>query len=176
MQEIADEITRKLRKDRHEKEGEEDFSVQTPTQVFAAVTTILDVIKIVVGGIAAISLLIGVIGVANTMFTSVLERTKEIGVMKAIGARRRNILAIFLIESSFLGLVGGILGAIIGISIAFLAAHFANTALGSSLLLVTISWHLTLSSVALALILGIIAGTVPAMQASRLHPVEALRK
>ncbi|MDO8460332.1 MAG: ABC transporter permease, partial [Nanoarchaeota archaeon] len=106
VESVAEEIKHKLRKDRNEKEGEEDFQVQTPVQALQTVNTILSVIKIVITGIAAISLLIGGIGIANTMFTSVLERTKEIGVMKAIGAKNSDILYIFLIESGLLGLVG----------------------------------------------------------------------
>src|SRR3989344_2720807 len=133
IEQVAQDIERKFRKDRNQKEGEEDFSVQTPVQALSSVRTILTVINIVVTGIAAIALLVGGIGITNTMFTSVLERTKEIGVMKAIGAQNKNILTIFLIESALLGLVGGLVGAAIGLSLALGTASIANSALGEEI-------------------------------------------
>jgi len=115
IEEIGEEIERKLRGDRNEKEGEETFSVETPLESLEVVSTILGIINIIVVGIAAISLFVGGIGIANTMYTSVVERTREIGIMKAIGARNKEILSIFLIESGLLGLVGGIAGALVGL-------------------------------------------------------------
>lgn len=176
INQVAGKIKEKLRKDRNEKAGEEDFSVQTPAQLLSSVTTILNIINIIVSGIAAISLIIGGIGIANTMYTSVLERTKEIGTMKAIGARNQDILVIFLIESGLLGLVGGIIGASLGMGFAFLASFGANSAFGQNILQVTISWGLLLGSLAFSFILGIAAGTLPAFQASTLNPTEALRR
>lgn len=173
---IAEEITRKLRKDRHQKESEEDFSVQTPSAVIATVTTILDAVNIVVSGIAAIALLIGAIGVSNTMFTSVLERRKEIGVMKAVGARNKDILSLFILESGLLGLLGGVLGALVGVAIALGSASAANAALGTTLLRASFSFQLIAGAVLFTFLLGIIAGLIPAWQASRLPPVEALRR
>ena len=175
-EEVANQIIRKLRDDRNQKIGEEDFSVQTPIQSLQAVNTILIIINIVVVGIAAISLFVGAIGIANTMYTSVLERSKEIGIMKSIGARNRDILLIFLIESGLLGLVGGIVGAILGISLAFIASNAASAALGFDILKVKISYTLLFASVLLSFLIGALSGTAPAIQASRLKPVEALRK
>ena len=137
--------------------------------------TILDVINIVVAGIAAIALLIGAIGVSNTMFTSVLERRKEIGVMKALGALNKDILFLFLIESGLLGLIGGVFGVVCGIGLAYGAASFANFALGTSLLHASLSPSLIVATVIFAILLGLLAGSIPAWQSSRLHPVEALR-
>jgi putative ABC transport system permease protein len=176
IEEVGKEIERKLRKDRNEKIGEEDFSVQTPIKALGAVNTILNIVNIIVIGIAAISLLVGGIGIANSMFTSVLERTKEIGIMKAIGAQNKDILWVFLIESALLGIVGGIVGALIGLGFAFAASSIANQALGATLLEVSISYPLLFAAIAFSLMIGLVSGIVPAIQASKLKPVEALRQ
>jgi putative ABC transport system permease protein len=174
-EQVAKRIEQKLRKDRNEKIGEEDFSVLTPIQAISSINTVLGVINIVVTGIAAISLIVGGIGIMNTMYTSVLERKKDIGTMKAIGARNSDILKIFLIESGLLGLVGGIIGALIGLGFAFIASFGANSAFGSSIIDVVISWPLLIGAVLFSFLIGIFAGLLPAYQASRLNPVEALR-
>jgi putative ABC transport system permease protein len=176
IEQVAKNLKDKIRKDRNEKEGEEDFSVQTPVNMLKSVNTILNIINAVVIGIALVSLLVGAIGIANTMYTSVLERTKEIGVMKAIGARNNDVLLIFLFESGLLGLVGGVIGVLIGVVMAFSAAAGVNTALGLNLFAVKFSPFLIIGSIGFSFIVGIISGVFPAMQASKLKPVEALRK
>ncbi len=175
MDKIAKDIEKKFRKDRNEKLGEEDFSVQTPVQALQAVSTVLNIINLIITGIAAISLFVGGIGIANTMYTSVLERTKEIGVMKSIGAKNSDILLIFMLESGLLGLIGGIIGALMGLVLAFVAASGASSALGIDFKVV-LSIPLLLGAISFSLIIGIISGILPALQASRLNPVEALRK
>ncbi|MDO8509206.1 MAG: ABC transporter permease [Nanoarchaeota archaeon] len=175
IEDVAQRIAVELREDRDLKEGEDDFSVQSPVQSVETINTILGVIRIVITGIASISLLIGGIGIANTMFTSVLERTREIGVMKAIGAKNKDILYIFLFESAFLGLVGGIVGIIIGLSLAFLASGVASSFLGIDFI-VSISFPLVLFSLSFSFLIGVLSGIIPAFQASRLNPIEALRK
>jgi len=175
VEQVAGLIEKELRKDRGLKEGEEDFNVQTPIQALSTVNTILNIIKIVISGIAAISLLIGGVGIANAMFTSVLERTREIGVMKAIGAQNKDILLIFLIESAFLGLVGGIVGAFMGLGSAFLVSKIASTLLGENIIQVSLSVPLLVGAVSFSLLIGVLSGIVPAYQASKLNPVEALR-
>lgn len=172
---VADAIKKKMRRDRNEEEGKEDFSVQTPVQALQSVNTILNIINIIIAGIAAISLIIGGIGIANTMYTSVLERMKEIGVMKAVGAENKNILKIFVYEAGLLGLIGGIVGAIIGVSFAFLVSAGANAYFGQKILAISISYPLLLLSVAFSFFIGVLSGILPAIQASKLKPVEALR-
>jgi putative ABC transport system permease protein len=172
---VAADIKEALRKDRNQKEGEEDFSISTPVQSLQSINTILMMINIIVTGIASISLLVGGIGIANTMYTSVLERKKEIGIMKAIGAKNSDVLLIFLIEAGLLGLVGGVVGALIGLGVAMLVANVAQGFLGSNIFGVVISWPLLIFSVSFAFIIGIISGITPASQASKLKPVEALR-
>jgi putative ABC transport system permease protein len=173
---ISEDIKNELRQDRREDVGEEDFSVQTPLEAISSVNTILDIINLIVGGIAAISLFVGGIGIANTMYTSVLERTKEIGTMKAVGAKNKEILWIFVIESGMLGLIGGVIGALAGIGLAFGISAIANAAIGGTFLSVQISYPLVLGAIAFAFIIGFISGLAPALQASKLKPVEAFRR
>jgi putative ABC transport system permease protein len=173
---VAEEIEKKLRRDRNEKEGEETFSVETPLQSLEAVSNVLNIINLIVIGIAMISLFVGGIGIANTMYTSVVERTNEIGIMKAVGARNRDILYLFLIESGFLGLVGGIAGAIIGLGGSVFISGVANQALGGDLFKVAISYPLLFSAVSFSFFVGVASGIIPAMQASKLNVVDALRK
>jgi len=175
IEKVAETIKEKLRKDRKEKIGEEDFSVQTPLQALSAINTILTVINIIVIGIACISLIVGGIGIANSMYTSVLERKKEIGTMKAIGARNSDILKIFLIESGLLGMAGGIIGIIIGLGFAFVSSSIANLAFGQTILAFRLNYVLVLGSLGFSFLLGIIFGLLPARQASKLNPVDALR-
>ncbi len=172
---VAEAIKRALRKDRHEKEGAETFSVESPLQALSAINTILIGINAVIAGIAAISLIVGGVGIANTMYTSVLERTKEIGTMKALGAHNRDILKVFITESALLGLIGGMGGALLGLALAFAVSGIASKALGGITLAVTVSYPLITIAILFALILGLIAGTIPAIQASKLNTVEALR-
>ena len=134
----------------------------------------MNIINIVISGISGISLLVGGIGIANTMYTSVLERTREIGVMKAIGARNSDVLYIFLIEAGMLGLLGGIIGVLLGLGAAFLASYSANSFFGENIFIVTINYSLVLFALGFSLAIGMLAGFFPALQASKLKPVEAL--
>ncbi len=176
IEEVVNEIERKLRENRNEKIGEESFDVQTPIQALSSVNTILNIINLIVIGIAAISLFVGGVGIANTMYTSVLERTREIGVMKAIGAQNKDILMIFLIESGLLGLVGGIIGALIGLGGALGISIIANQALGAKLFIVSVSYPLLIGAIVFSFLVGVVSGILPAIQASKLKPVDALRK
>ena len=172
---VADRIEKALRKDRNEKIGEEDFSVQTPLEALSAVNQVLTAINVIVVGIAMISLLVGGMGIANTMYTSVLERRKEIGTMKAIGAKNSNILLIFLIESGFLGLVGGVIGVAIGGGAALGVGLIANNVFGSEIIIINLSIPLMAFAMGFSFLIGIVSGLIPSYQASKLSPVEALR-
>jgi len=175
MEKVAKDISDELREDRNLDVGKEDFTVQTPEQLIQSVNTILNVVNLVVIGIATISLLVGGIGIANTMYTSVLERRKEIGVMKAIGARKRDIVGIFIIEAGLLGLAGGLIGAFIGLGLAEGVSLIARSFLPGLNLGVKISWPLLAMAVSFSFVIGILSGFLPALQASKLNPVEALR-
>jgi len=112
----------------------------------------------------------------NTMYTSVIERTREIGIMKSIGAKNSDVLIIFLIESGILGLVGGGIGVALGVGFSKLVEVGARIALGPSILQASFSLFLIVGSLGFAFVIGMISGILPAKQASELQPVEALRK
>ncbi|PIO05760.1 hypothetical protein COT29_04400 [Candidatus Micrarchaeota archaeon CG08_land_8_20_14_0_20_59_11] len=172
---IAEVIEKKMRDRRHEKEGEEDFSVSTSEQLLATFSLVFGAVQAVVIGIAAISLLVGGIGIMNTMYTSVMERTREIGIMKAIGARNGDILRIFLIESGILGAIGGLVGITIGASIAKIAEIVAAEALGSNILKASFTPELIIGALLFSFLIGALSGVMPARQASLMKPVDALR-
>ena len=175
ISDVADEIEFKIRKDRHEKIGEEDFSVQTPIQSLGSINSILTIVNMIVIGIAAVSLLVGGIGIMNTMYTGVLERTREIGIMKAIGAQNKDILSIFLIESGLLGLVGGVMGVIFGFGVSKLIEYIAVQQLGTKLLQAAAPLYLIIGCLAFAFLTGAISGLWPAWNASKVSAVDAIR-
>lgn len=172
---VAERIKEKMRKDRNEKEGEESFSVSTSQQLIEVFNSILNVVSAVFIGIASISLFVGGIGIMNTMYTAVLERTREIGIMKAVGAKNTDVLLIFLIESGMLGLVGGFLGLTAGMGISKLVELAIVQFYGVILLKITFNPILMISVLLFSFIVGALSGVMPAVQASRLSPVEALR-
>jgi putative ABC transport system permease protein len=173
---LAEEIKRKIRAKRGEKAGEEDFAVTTYEQLAGAVSSIFSVLQAVLVGIAAISLIVGGIGIMNTMYTSVVERTREIGIMKAVGGRNSDIAAIFLIESGLLGMLGGIIGVILGVLIALVAEKAAEIALGSGIFRAAFSPELFLGALAFSFVVGAVSGVLPAMRASGMRPVDAIRQ
>jgi len=171
---VAEGIEKKLRKSRGFEEDEEDFSVQTSEELMESFASIFNIISAVLIGIAIISLLVGGIGIMNTMYTSVLERTQEIGIMKAIGARNSDILSIFLIESGIIGIAGGLIGVAIGMGMSKLV-ELASHAAGITLLTAYFSWELLAGALAFSFIVGVLSGVLPAKQASKLITADALR-
>ena len=169
-------IEKDLRSSRGVKERKEDFTVETPGELLKTVSVIIGGVTAVLVGIAAISLLVGGIGIMNTMYTAVLERTREIGIMKAVGARNKDVLQIFLFESGMLGLMGAIIGAILGILLSKLVAIIGTAALGPGIIRADISWPLIVGALLFGFLVGSIAGTLPAYEAAKMSPVEALRQ
>ncbi len=172
---VSDTIKEKLRRFRGEKEKQETFQVSTSEQILESFNNIFGIVQTVLAGIAAISLLVGGIGIMNTMYTSVLERTRDIGIMKSIGARNSDILLIFLIESGFLGMIGGAIGIGIGYIIGKGVQYAAVNYLGTTLLRAVFPWYLIVGSLAFSFFVGSGAGLLPAIRASKLKPVDALR-
>ena len=138
--------------------------------------TVFSVINVLLVGLASISLIVGAIGIANTMYTAVLERTREIGIMKSIGATNNHILKLFLIESALIGLVGGIIGIALGIGISKLAEVAIGGFLGPGFFQVYFPWYLIVGALVFAVAIGMASGIMPARQASKMNPVDALRE
>ncbi len=174
-EDVAEDIKKALRKDRGLDEGDEDFQVQTMKQMKDSVGIVLDGVQAVVIGIAFISLFVGGLGIMNTMYTSVLEKTQEIGVMKAVGAKNSDILTLFMIESGTIGLVGGVIGCLIGAGLSKTVEYIAVVELDQTLIKASITPELILGALAFSFIVGCISGVLPARQASQLKPVDALR-
>ncbi|MFQ3307986.1 MAG: putative ABC transport system permease protein [Candidatus Nanohaloarchaea archaeon] len=172
--EVKEDVERSLRNRRNVEEGEEDFTVSTSEDLLESFNSILSIVSGVVVGIASISLFVGAVGIMNTMYTSVTQRTREIGVMKAIGAQRRQIMFVFLLESAVIGFLGGITGIIVGVSFSWLGAmgitQFAQLTIRPYL-----GIELLAGALFFSIILGIISGVLPARRAADLEPAEALR-
>ncbi len=170
----VDEISKNIEKKLDREHGENTYSAISSQQIADRVGSIFSILSFVLGGIASISLIVAGVGISNTMFTSVLERTKEIGIMKAVGATNYNIMEIFLVESALLGLVGGAVGCLIGVVLSQIISIVAagvlpiefNTVVTMDMILVGLSFSVTV---------GVLSGLVPARKAARLQPVEALR-
>ncbi|MBN1175072.1 ABC transporter permease [Candidatus Woesearchaeota archaeon] len=175
LNDLADVVTRSLARHQGVNVDDVGFNVQTPEDLLSTLDTILNIVQGVLIGIALISLFVGGIGVMNTMFTSVMERNKEIGIMKAVGAKNSDILYLFLIESGLLGLVGGLIGIFLGVGFAKLVEIISTQALGKTFLVAHFSWGLFLGALAFSFVLGAGAGTLPAVQAAKHKPADTLR-
>ena len=163
-----------LRHQRNQKIGEEDFFVQSFEDMIKSYSGALNIIVGFIILIALISVLVSAINTANTMITSVLERYKEIGVLKAVGAKNNEIFSIFLFESSFLGFIAGIIGVGVGYLFTYAAGKIL-VALGWGFLSPAYSWPLFLGCILFATVTGAISGVLPAIRASKINTVDALR-
>lgn len=147
---------------------EDSYNVFNQQEILDSMESMQNTMGIVLGAIASISLIVGGIGIMNIILVSVSERTKEIGIRKALGAKRRNILIQFLIESVVVSLMGGIIGALIGI-------------IGSNIIYAvmdieaSISWNVVILSLGFSTLVGLVFGILPANKASKLQPIQALR-
>jgi putative ABC transport system permease protein len=164
------------------KDQNSDFVVITQQYILVRIEQVLSVIRTYITAIALISLLIGAIGIANIMFATVTERTREIGTMMAVGAKRRDILQLFLYQSTIIGLLGGLIGCILGASGSWFVVDLLNTNIqtlggalstGSIQLTYAPEWFLIASIV--GILIGIAAGVLPARKAAKMDPVVALR-
>lgn len=169
VDEVADRVTERLKR----AHGEEDFFVMTTENIMESAGVVLGLIQTVLVALAGISLIVGGIGIMNTMLMAVLERTKEIGVMKAVGATNTKVLSIFLAESALIGGFGGIVGVLLGL---VLAGIVSVVAIASGFALpVGINIFAIIGAVGFAMFVGMVSGYLPARRAALLEPVEALR-
>jgi putative ABC transport system permease protein len=155
-------------------DDDRDFSVSNSLSMAESFSEMMASFTIFLGAIAGVSLVVGSVGIANTMFTSVLERTKEIGTMKAIGAKNSDIMMIFLFNSALVGFVGGVLGIVLSLILTsffpYLGLPMTRSSTG-----MTVAPDLMLLGIGLAMFIGIISGIIPAYNASKMKPVDALR-
>ncbi|WP_254861624.1 ABC transporter permease [Halovivax gelatinilyticus] len=143
-------------------------TLQTSTELLAQLQDVLDLLQNFIVGIAAISLLVGSIGIANIMLVSVTERTREIGIMKAVGAQNRHVLGLFLAEAIVLGVIGAILGTALGLATGYLGAWYIDLPLVYPVEYVVLA-------IVVGILVGVISGLYPAWKAARTDPIDALR-
>ena len=172
---VAKNIEKKLDSLHGVTDKTEPFLVLTNEDLSKRINDLLVVVQVIFLGIAFISVLVGGVGITTTMYTSVVEKTKEIGIMKAVGARNSDILAIFLAESSLISLTGGIIGLGIGVVLAKLVQIISVKTMATSLIQVSLTWQLLLGVLAFSLFIGLLSGLSPAIKASKMTPVKALR-
>jgi putative ABC transport system permease protein len=169
LQRAKDEIIKVMRDRHHLKKGDQDdFDVSTVQEMAQLAVILTKTMQVLIAIIASISLVVGGIGIMNIMLVSVTERTREIGIRMAVGAKPGDVLIQFLIEAVVLSLVGGILGIVLGLAGAAALAHLANWEMKTQP-------HFVLLAFAVSAGVGIFFGYYPAMKASRLDPIEALR-
>lgn len=174
IQKVIEDIEKALRKNKGQEKGQEDFFVQSFEEMIETFSGALNIIIGFVILIALISVLVSAVNTANTMITSVVERTKEIGIIKSIGAKNSEILKIFLFESAFLGFISGVIGVIVGFGITSFASRILEN-LGWGFLNPHYHWTLFIGCILFATITGAISGAIPAWKASKTNVVDALR-
>ncbi len=151
------------------------FVVLTSQELVKQITDSFKVIQVVFGGIAAVSLIVGGVGIANTMIMNVLERTKEIGIMKATGAKSTHVLKMIVVESGIIGIIGGSIGIFIGYIISLGINVAAEQYLGANVLTTAVTSQLAGFALGFSFVIGILSGLYPAYRASKLDPIVALR-
>ena len=171
-----DLIAQEIRYQLSQQEVVKDFTVLTPDKATDLIGGVLLIVEFFLLIMALISLLVGAVGIMNTMYTSVLERTRQIGVMKAVGASKDMVLSLFLIESGLIGLVGGMVGIFLGVSISFLIGLLTpNFGVSGLFSFASIDYFGLLSVLVVTFVTGIVAGYLPARHAASMEPAEALR-
>ncbi len=173
---ITTDIVQKLMPERHVNPRTQDFTVTAFATIQQQITSVVQTISLFLAAIAAVSLLVGAVGIANTMFMSVMERTRQIGLLKALGATDNEVMRLFLIESGLFGFFGGIIGIIFGILVSVIVSAVGLRAIGpGGTMNAVVTPELLIFALAFSIFVGVISGVVPARQAAKMKPVDALR-
>jgi len=181
VSEVINSTEEKLLLSRHVTASTKDFTITSAQQMQTTISSVMGTLDLFLTGIAAISLLVGAIGIANTMFMSVMERTRQIGTLKALGATNFEIMKLFVFESAMIGFMGGLIGIFLGFiasgTISELGVRMIGVGgrLGSGGSVTVITPQLVLFSMGFSVIIGAISGLIPARRAASLQPIEALR-
>jgi putative ABC transport system permease protein len=170
----ADEIAREIEEKINENHNLEFAHTMTASAITERIITVLLILQAVLVGIASIALIVGCIGIMNTMLMSVMERTHEIGIMKAIGATNGHIMSMFLLESGIISLIGGVFGCVLGVVAAKLVGMGISAYVGMDVPAI-ITWQLVVGAAVISVLVGVISGVQPARRAAMMSPVEAVR-
>jgi putative ABC transport system permease protein len=165
----VDKLTENIKRNLIARHGDEDFTIITQDKMLDVLGSILDILTLGVAAIGGISLLVGAVGILTIMTISVTERISEIGLLRALGARRSHILHLFLGEAVFLSVIGGLLGVLAAIVLVFMLKLFLPA------LPIEIAWIYVIIALVLASLIGVITGIIPAIRAASMQPLEALR-
>ena len=175
-EDVVTDIESRLMVSRHVTSRNRDFTVTSFKSITDQVSNITGIMTLFLGGIAAISLLVGGVGIANTMYMSVLERTNQIGILKALGCTTYEVLRIFIIESALLGMVGGVIGTTLGSMVSLIIPLFGAGMFGDGMDFTTLlTPQLIAFGIGFSIAIGMVSGIFPARQAAKLQPVDALR-
>jgi putative ABC transport system permease protein len=154
----------------------QDFIVTAFASIQQQISSVTQTISLFLAAIAAVSLLVGAVGIANTMFMSVMERTRQIGLLKALGAMDNEVMKLFLMESGLFGLVGGVIGIIFGILASVIISSIGLRLIGPGGTVTTVvSPALIIFALVFSVFVGVISGVMPARTAAKMNPVDALR-
>ena len=180
FQEVSENVENVLYASRLVTEDTQDFTVTSSASMAETIQSSMETLSFFFIGIAAISLLVGAIGIANTMFMSVMERTRLIGILKSLGTRNSEIMKLFLAESGIIGFMGGLLGIFLGLILVGIISNMGFNLMGigrsaASTSMAVVSLDLIIFALAFSTVIGVISGLIPARKASKLQVVEAMR-
>ncbi|MEM7826838.1 MAG: ABC transporter permease [Candidatus Aenigmatarchaeota archaeon] len=178
VNEITANIEQSLMLSRRVTENTKDFTIISAQAIHETISNVMGTMSLFLAGIAAVSLIVGAIGIANTMFMSVMERTRQIGTLKALGATNFEIMKLFLFESATIGLIGGLIGVFLGFIASGIISELGIRIMEAGRMRISITLitpELVLFAIAFSVLIGMVSGILPARRAAQLQPVEALR-